>query len=241
MLRNKILVFDNPEHVATSVAKIIVEKINNKKGIFNLAISGGNTPKILFDILAKQYSDTVRWDKLNLFWVDERCVEPSDKESNYGMVYNTLLTNIPIPPENIFRMQGERQPETESVHYQKILNKTLPKHNNLPFFDLVLLGMGEDGHTASIFPYNILLLYSEQTVAVATHPNSGQKRITLTGNTIKNSRQIFFLITGESKEETLKQIITEAKEAEKYPAYHILSTTKAEVFTDKGAFKSFYL
>lgn len=232
-MNNKIHIYKTPKKTAEAVAKLLFEKINQKDEFFSLAVSGGNTPNILFEILAEKYSQKIHWEKIKIFWVDERCVPAADKESNYGMMYYTLLKNVSIPDKNIFRIKGENSPENEVFEYQKILNENVPHRNNLPFFDLILLGMGDDGHTASIFPDNLSLLNSTNTVAVATHPVTEQKRITLNGNVIRNSNEIFFLITGSSKKEILNQILTQEKSAEKYPSYHILKATNAEIFADK--------
>lgn len=232
-MKNKLHIFENLQQTAESVAEILSEKINRKNGFFYLAVSGGNTPKILFETLAERYAEKIRWNKLKLFWVDERCVLPTDKESNFGMTYNALLKHIPIPDENIFRIKGENNPETEAVEYQKKIEENLSFENNLPTFDLILLGMGDDGHTASIFPDNLFLLNVSDIVAVAKHPASGQKRITLTGRIIKNSAEIFFLITGKSKKEVFKQIFDDVKTAENLPSYHIIKATNAEIFADK--------
>ena len=233
-MKNKLHIFENPQQTAKAVAEILSEEINQKNDFFYLAVSGGNTPKILFEILVDKYSDKIHWNKLKLFWVDERCVSPNDKESNFGMTCNALLKNVAIPSENIFRIKGENIPQNEAFDYQHTLKENVPMENNLPKFDLMLLGMGDDGHTASIFSDNLSLLNVSETVAVAKHPVSGQKRITLTGNIIKNSNRIFFLIARKSKKEVLSQIIKNEKKAENYPSYHILKTTDAEIFADKN-------
>ena len=217
-------IFKNAEETAVAVAEMIKSEAANKASIgkkLNIAVSGGNTPKQLFTLLGDEYEKKIEWEAVRFFWVDERCVEPTDAESNFGMTYDALLQRTFIPGENIFRMKGEDIPENEAERYQKLLWAELPARDGFPVFDLILLGMGDDGHTASIFPNDMTLLDSEFSVGVSAHPQSGQKRITLTGNTICNANKVVYLITGQNKAEILKKIIKDEKGAEIFPAAHI--------------------
>ena len=232
-----IHIFDSPEATARAVAEFMLLKANEKfkqSLPFNVALSGGNTPKLLFQILAEDFQDSMPWHIVRLFWVDERCVPPTHAESNFGMTYENLLKQVPIHEANIFRMTGETDPQKEATRYAAMLEAQLPLVNGLPKFDLVLLGMGDDGHTASIFPNNLNLLQYESTVAVAVHPASGQKRITLTGNIINAAASVVFLITGSSKSSVLRQIIKHKSGSEQYPASYIQSGSVA-FFLDKAA------
>ncbi len=188
-----------------------------------IALSGGNTPKLLFSVLAKKYLTSVNWSFVHLFWVDERCVAPEDPESNYGMTYRLLLDKIDIPMENIHRMRGENDPESEAERYSEEILKYIPLQNNLPVFDIILLGMGEDGHTASIFPGNLELIHSMRICDKAIHPVSGQRRITLTGKVINNARDIIFLVTGTDKADIVYEIIKKREKNLKFPAANIIS------------------
>ena len=231
-------IYETPQETARAVAELILAKAKEKTKQslpFNIALSGGSTPKLLFTLLANEYLNTIPWHFLRLFWVDERCVPPSDHESNYGMTYENLLKSIYIPVTNIFRMKGENDPSEEAVRYQALLEKELKLKKGIPQFDLVLLGMGDDGHTASIFPDNLALLHADETVAVARHPVSGQMRITLTGKIIRQARQRMFLITGKSKSNVLNEILKNEVPAQKYPAFHILSLPDTEVYLDREA------
>jgi 6-phosphogluconolactonase len=234
-----VQIFETPAETAHAVAKLLVENIKQKaknREFFNVALSGGSTPKLLFHIIATDYANSIPWDFVRFFWVDERCVPPTNPESNFGMTYESLLKHTPVPETNIFRMQGENEPETEAQRYEKLLLKELPFENNFPQFDLILLGMGDDGHTASIFPNNMGLLHSERLVDVAAHPATGQKRITLTGKTICNAKQLIFLITGESKSEILRQIINKEQSSFAFPAAHIHNVSNnINFFIDKKA------
>ena len=187
-------------------------------------------------MLANEYLNTIPWHFLRLFWVDARCVSPTHPESNFGMTYDSLLTHVPIHDSNIFRMQGEGNPIKEALRYQKMLEKELPLQDGFPIFDLVLLGMGDDGHTASIFPDNMELLQSDQAVAVGVHPVSGQERITLTGKTILEAKQVVFLITGSSKATVLREIIKHEPQGEDYPAFYVAKNAKsADFYLDRDA------
>lgn len=218
-------IYDNAEKSSRALASILTEKANAKKAseqMFNLAVSGGSTPRYFFTLLATdEFRNAIPWDYVRFFWVDERCVEPTDPDSNFGMTYDALLQYAFVPAGNIFRIKGEDIPENEAIRYADLLRNELPAKNGFPVFDLILLGMGEDGHTASIFPDNLSLLDSEKSVDVSVQPLTGQKRITLTGNSIKNAAEIVFLINGENKASLIKKILGKEAGAEKYPAYHI--------------------
>ena len=238
-MNENLHIFDTPKDTARAVAELILVKAKEKNKMslpFNIALSGGNTPKLLFNLLAKEYVDSIPWHLIRLFWVDERCVPPTNIESNYGMTYENLLKNVPIHDANIFPIQGDIDPKTEAKHYQNILENQLPKRNNLPKFDLILLGMGDDGHTASIFPKNLNLLHSELFVDVAMHPVSNQLRVTLTGQIINQADDVVFLITGASKAEVLYQIIHRKPNFENYPASYIhAQSIPAQFYLDKAA------
>ena len=237
-MREKIHVFNTPEETACAVASFMVQNINRQAGrkqYFNVALSGGNTPGLLFRILAAEFATEVQWKALRIFWVDERCVPPSDKDSNYGMMYGNLLKTELVPDKNIFRIKGENDPMTETLRYQSLLATELPLNNGIPVFDLVLLGMGDNGHTASIFPDMLSLLYTRETVAAVRHPQSDQGRITLTGGVIRAAKQRVFLITGKSKSDVLRNIFHKEPIAEQYPAFHIMSLPDTEVYVDKKA------
>jgi len=220
----KTHIYEDNIQASRAVAEVILEKSitkSNEGKMLNIALSGGSTPQQLFKLLADEYEKLIPWKIINLYWVDERCVPPTDKESNFGMTYDTLLNKSFIPAENIFRIRGEDIPQNEVERYKNLLWKNLPVKNGFPVFDIILLGMGEDGHIASIFPNNLELLNSEYSVAQATHPISGQKRITITGKTICNSDQILFLISGKSKAFVLKQIINNEPDSKQFPAANI--------------------
>lgn len=188
----------------------------------NIALSGGSTPKMLFNVLSEGFNEKINWEKINFFWGDERCVLPTDEESNYGMAKKYLFDKIEIPQKNIHRIVGENQPGREADRYAREIDENiLTVSNGLPEFDIIILGMGTDGHTASIFPNKLELFESEKVCEVAEHQATGQKRITLTGRVINNSKRVIFMITGSEKAAVIKDIIEEKKGFEKYPVSHV--------------------
>ena len=231
---NTLHVFENTDETSRAVAELIKEKAKaTENGHFlNIAVSGGSTPRSLFELLGNEYEREIEWQKVRFFWVDERCVEPTDPESNYGMTYDAFLQKTFVPGNNIFRMKGEEIPDFEAERYRNLLMVELPAKLGYPVFDLILLGIGNDGHTASIFPNDLSLIDSELSVAVNANPYSGQKRITLTGNTINNAHQVVFMVTGESKSKILKDIVENKPAAKSYPAAYI---QKAEYYIDNAA------
>lgn len=224
MKKDNIKIFDSPSDLANGIAGIFYSKIKDLLILnenLNIAFSGGNTPIELFKILAKEYKDKIDWDRINIYWVDERCVPPASPESNFGNAYNVLFRNIHISPARLHRIKGETDPLKEAERYTEIVKNNLPEVNSLPLFDIILLGIGEDGHTASIFPDQMELLTSDKLYDVSTHPVTGQKRITMTGHLINNASNIYFLVSGKSKAKVLNNIFAGNNEAKEYPAYYV--------------------
>lgn len=200
----------------------------------NIALSGGSTPALMFRLWAEEFDTRTDWNRIRFFWVDERCVAPTDKESNYGMTRDNLLGKVGIPEENVIRIKGENPPEEEAGRYEQEVRSLVPQEDGFPAFDIVLLGAGEDGHTSSIFPGQEHLLTTHEAYAVGIHPTSGQRRVALTGLPIIHARHLIFLLTGSSKACILADIIdrNDAGPAS-YVAHHALHTV--EIFTDEAA------
>lgn len=221
--------------VAETFATHFIALANDSDSL-TVALSGGSTPKILFDLLAVSHADSVDWSGIHFYWGDERCVPPTDNDSNYKMTVDHLLSKIDFPEANIHRVLGENDPGGEAINYGKQITTNLLSANALPQFDLVILGMGGDGHTASIFPHEIELLDSENVCEVAIHPESRQKRITLTGKVINNAREICFLVTGAGKTEKIDEIFHQTGNWKSYPASYINPTGgKLTWFMDEAA------
>jgi len=191
----------------------------------HIALSGGSTPKIVFDELANNFQSDIDWSGVHLYWGDERCVDPTDAQSNYKMTVDHLISKIDIPEENIHRIKGENEPDYEAGRYAELLDVQLPKIKNVPQFDLVILGMGDDGHTASIFPHEIDLWHSKKYCEVAVHPESGQKRVSITGQIINNADTVAFLVTGEGKAQKFNEIKSKSGNFESYPATLVYPTS----------------
>jgi len=216
-------IYKSDEELAALFADQLMQRIENHSGeTFHLAISGGKTPDLLFIELARNYGQYIFWRKVHFWWVDERMVPPTHPESNFGVAERLLFSRIEIPKENIHRIKGENDAVKEAKSYSEQIQENLKMQLGWPIFDLILLGMGDDGHTASIFPNQMDLLNSKEICAVATHPITGQKRVTITGQVIKHSRAINFLITGENKSERINEILYQPEIAKFLPAAHIL-------------------
>ena len=232
-MKPKLEIFKSKEELAQEFANLLL-KLCQQKDQVNIALSGGNTPKAIFDVLALEYRAIIQWEKIRLFWVDERCVTPDDSDSNYGMTRDHLLEKVPISSTSVFRIPAEKDPIIAAHDYSTLLRSELPLKNGLPLLDLTVLGMGDDGHTASIFPHEMYLWNSHNLCEIATHPQSGQKRITLTGSTINNSAKIIFLVTGNSKAKIAAEIITKTGNYLKYPA-SLVKKSKSLWYMDQEA------
>ena len=220
----EVFTFASPENLARFLAEKVLNLIKDAViagSEFHIALSGGSTPRVLFEIIADNYSDPGIWDQVRFYWADERCVPPDHPESNYRMAYHTFLRYLAHSNDYVFRIYGEEDPHLEAERYGEILRQNVPMKNGLPEFDLVLLGMGGDGHTASIFPEQMELLWTDRLCDVGIHPGSGQRRITMTGKVINNAKNVFFLVTGEDKARTIADIICRNRKSENYPASHI--------------------
>ncbi|WP_286834412.1 MULTISPECIES: 6-phosphogluconolactonase [unclassified Proteiniphilum] len=214
----KIRIYNTAEELNISFTGWLTDILAEKE-LATIALSGGSTPRSLFDYWARLPEGAIDWTKVKFFWGDERCVPHTDVESNYGMTKEHLFNFIHLADKNIFPVQGDNDPEAEAKRYGELLNRELESKNGIPVFDIMMLGMGDDGHTASIFPHEMKLWYSDENCVAATHPVSGQKRISLTGKVINASSNIAFLITGENKAQKVKEIIEQSENAEdKYPA-----------------------
>jgi len=186
----------------------------------NIAISGGSTPIELFKSLSQKLGKSKRI-YANFYWIDERCVPPNSEESNFKSANEYLFKKININYDNINRIIGENDPEAEVKRYSDLLTKNLDSKNDLPSLDLSILGLGDDGHTASIFPYQFEKFKNINECLIATHPLSKQKRVSLSRNLINNSKEIIFHVTGNGKTTVVDEIINEIGNHKSYPASSI--------------------
>ncbi|MFA7289215.1 MAG: 6-phosphogluconolactonase [Melioribacteraceae bacterium] len=236
---NKIIkVFNTQNLLADFFAKEILKKAESipKGEYLTIAFSGGSTPKNVFEFVSKNYTDKIEWEKIKIFWSDERCVPPDDEQSNYKMAYDSLLKNISIPEENIFRIFGESEPSKEVLRYKFKLKGNITLMDEIPSFDIMMLGLGDDGHTASIFPIHISQFSSDDICIHTQHPVTGQDRITLTGKVINNSKNVYFFVTGKEKAKIASEILNENNSNKIYPA-SLVEPTEGNLFwlLEKGS------
>jgi 6-phosphogluconolactonase len=199
-----------------------VEKAVATRGIARVALSGGSTPQQTFKLLADPagpFASTVPWDKVQIFWVDERCVGPEDPESNYGVARKLLLSKVAIPEANVFRMEGELDPEEAASRYESTLRNVMKLEGaESPAFDLLTLGMGPDGHTASLFPETAGLNEMGRLV-IANHVEKKEAwRITLTWPVINQASEVVFEVEGPSKTDVLAEVLTGPRDPERLPS-----------------------
>jgi 6-phosphogluconolactonase len=224
-LRIKYYVEPDAAALARRAATYFVEMIGEAvagRGRARIAISGGSTPKAAFQLLAdpnQPWRARMPWDKLELYWVDERTVPPDDPDSNYRMTREALLDHVPLRPEQIHRMEGELEPQVAAARYESMLRDTFRLEGaESPRFDLVALGMGDDGHTASLFPHTAAIHEMTKLVVANQVPQKDTWRITLTWPVIDHASSVFFLIAGADKAPVLKEVLTGPRDPERLPS-----------------------
>lgn len=235
----EINIFPTPVILAEEFAKEFARMINDsaiRNEPFTVALSGGSTPELLFDLIGERYAGEVSWQHVHFFWGDERCVPPDDNESNYGKAFEKMLGKLPVSPSCIHRIKGEDVPEKEASRYSDEITANTRSRNGVPSFDLIILGMGEDGHTASIFPGHNELFFSDRICETSGHPVTKQKRITLTGKVLNNAAEVVFLVTGSKKAGIVAEILKKAPESQNYPAANVVPEHgRLRWFLDEGA------
>lgn len=216
-------VFEAPEDVVEFLAQTMQSYSEQGRPV-HISLSGGSTPKRLFKRLAEApYNQVIQWENLHFWWGDERCVAPDDSESNYGEANQLLFSQINIPAENIHRILGENEPQAEAERFAAEMKQVIPcDASGVPAFDWVLLGVGDDGHTASLFPHQTC--YKEEKLAiVAKHPQSGQTRVSKSAKLLRHAKRIHFLVLGEGKANIVSEIASHSPSLLPYPAAHIQS------------------
>jgi 6-phosphogluconolactonase len=209
------------------------------RGRARIAISGGSTPKAMFALLAdpnQPFLKQIPWDALDLFWVDERCVPPDNAESNYRMTDEAMLSRVPLAADHIHRMEGELDPEVAASRYESTLRNTFKLEGaETPTFDLILLGMGDDGHTASLFPHTAALNEMSRLVVANHVPQKDTWRITLTWPVINQGREVAFLIEGAAKAAILHQVLLGPYDPETTPSQLIRPASRKLLYLLDGA------
>ncbi len=241
IMKPTVKIFKNLETLSLFVAEEFLRNVKSaadRKKPFTVALAGGSTPETLYrDIARLSEKQEIPWDMVHFFWGDERCVPPDSSESNFGMANNLMLSKLAIPEDNIHRIHGEEEPPGETERYAQVLQMNVPVvQNGIPQMDWVFLGMGSDGHTASLFPESDVVQIRDKFCAVSQHPESGQKRITLTLPVLNNASRVSFLIAGDSKSQITEKILQDPSAAEKYPAAMVQPQTgQLEWFIDRDA------
>lgn len=237
------------EAAAEFICSLVAERVS-QSGVFPIALSGGKTPKSLYEKLAAPpHGPRMPWPHIHLFWGDERCVPPDHPESNFSMAFRALISRVSIPTQNVHRIPAEIEPpENAAKAYEKILREFFRPSNKrsnlrhggelLPSFDLILLGVGGDGHTASLFPGGHALEEGKRWVAAVRTPHGSPAvpRITLTLPAINRARCILFLAAGAGKREVLRSILEEPDSAaQRYPAARVNPDGKVVWLVDEEA------
>lgn len=228
-----VRVFENPQDLAEAAAEMFVEEAARsirEEGRFTVALAGGSTPKALYELLATGHQDVLDWSRIHVFFGDERTVPPDHEDSNYRMAYEALLSHVPVG--SVHRMRGELDPREAATLYEEELKAFF---DGPPGFDLVLLGIGEDGHTASLFPRTPALDVSDRWVVENPVEKLGTARITLTLPAINGSRTVVFLVSGEGKAEALKEILEGDADPHDYPAKLVRPASGPVWMVDQGA------
>lgn len=220
-----VRIFADAEALLRAVAQNLVGRINttvSTDALFYLALAGGNTPRGLYRLLAAEYREKIAWPRVHIFWGDERYVPQDDPRSNYRMVRETLLDYIPMPRTNVHPMPTDfAEPEDAAKAYERILaNYFSPPW---PAFHVVLLGLGADGHTASLFPGSPALEEKSRWVVAATGPAEPRRRLTLTLPVLAHSAQIYFLVAGADKAEALRRALARETDPRSCPAASVHS------------------
>lgn len=226
----EIQVFEDAPNVARAAAQrflALADEAIDRHRRFTIALSGGSTPRALYSLLAtRPYHDEVDWSRVWVFWGDERTVSPTDEESNYRMARETLLFHVPIPATQVFRMHGEYPDhEKAAALYEMDVRRAFAlAPGELPRFDFILLGMGPDGHTASLFPHTAALHVTDRLVVANRVEKLNTWRITLTAPVINNAAEVVFLVVGDDKAAVLARVLEGPRDPEELPSQLVAPT-----------------
>lgn len=222
-----IVVVENPEILARKTTEIFITEVNKaiaNKGLFYAALSGGHTPQYFYELLGTlPQTKVLPWNKIHLFWVDERYVPADSPQSNYKLAADTFLDKVNIPKENIHRIETEPADlDAAARKYGEILQSVFGlKKGQKPEFDLIILGMGSDGHTASLFPGSYTSLNTDELVSVVYFKNEKLNRITLTPSVLCAAKRLLVLVSGMEKASILHEVMTSNPKEDRYPI-HVL-------------------
>jgi 6-phosphogluconolactonase len=224
-------VLADPRAVTNAAVEVMVEaaaRAIDAAGRFLIALSGGSTPRsLLGQLAAPGYADRIEWEAVHVFWGDERCVPPADPSSNYAMAKEMLLDHVEVKPGHVHRIRGEDDPETAAGDYERLLRRAFITPQGPPGgltgsrFDLVLLGIGDDGHTASLFPGTPAVRETERWVVPVEAPMAPRRRVSLTSPVINAAAEKLFLVTGEPKAAALARVLQGPTDPDASPAQTI--------------------
>lgn len=223
-MKPELRVFQDAETLSRHAANLFMEQSNRairERNRFLVALNGGSTPTRLFQLLASEYRDEIEWNKVHVFWGDERCVPPNEEESNYHQAYETLLSKVIIPENNIQRVPGELDPASAAKKYAETLKSFADLNFEFPRFDLVYLGMGEDGHTASLFPGSPVQASEPVIPVTANYQDRPANRVTMTQLVFNQARMVVFMATGEKKAAILAEALSDRYNPQQLPAQRI--------------------
>lgn len=231
-------VYNDPTKLAEAAARTFVEEARRRideSGRFAVALAGGSTPKTTYEILAREYGEPedLDWSRVHVFFGDERTVPPEHEDSNYRMARDALLSRVPVG--GVHRMRGEMEPREAAALYEEELEEFF---GGPPVLDLVLLGIGEDGHTASLFPRTPALDARDRWAVENPVEKLGTVRLTLTVPAINAARNVVFLVAGEGKAEALKEILESGAEPRDYPAKLVQPASDPVWMVDEAAVRS---
>jgi len=228
-MAGKLSIVENSSEVARAGAEQFISRAKESiddHGSFFVALSGGSTPVAMYKLLASdEHRGKVDWNNVLFFWSDERCVPPDHPDSNYGSARQHLLQPLGITEDRVFRMKGELPPEEAAREYEEIVKKAVP--GDPPRFDMIFLGLGDDAHTASLFPETDALHVTDRLVVHNYVPKLNTYRITFTSTLINAAASVVFLVSGEGKAEALKSVLEGEQNPTKYPAQMVNPTSGA--------------
>jgi 6-phosphogluconolactonase len=225
MSDRQIRVVPDPSQIAAVAAEVILPAADAAiaaRGNFSIALAGGNTPKALYQLLAtSSYASHIDWKNWHIYFGDERCVPPAHPDSNFRMANEALLSHVSIPPDNVHRMKGEIEPQRAATEYGEMLKQNFGDGG----LDLVLLGMGDDGHTASLFPNTTALAEKRHRCVANRVEKLGVWRITLSAPFINQSRQVVVMVSGAGKAQRLEQVLQGPLDSQNLPIQMIQPAT----------------
>jgi 6-phosphogluconolactonase len=228
-LSRTIQVISQLDNFFCAAAQKVVEIVaccREEGRVCSVALAGGSTPRGLYQLLTEQpYESKMAWSHLQIFWGDERQVPPDHQDSNFRMAQEALLSQVPIPPQQVFRIEGERPPDEAAMRYEEVLREQFGAMNGeIPRFDLILLGMGADGHTASLFPGTTAVEESTTLVAATWVEKLHTHRVTMTPPVLNAAKDVIFLIRGHDKASALQMVLEGPRDPARYPAQVVQPT-----------------